>query len=647
MASQFINLKSRLLNPYVVFAVWMLCTVWICITQSLAGPQNYNNFLVFRGVFDHLFSSLPLYEPYPLEYGDINHYGPIFAFIIAPFAVLPPWLGMSLWCMSLSLLLYWTVRQLPMPVVLTSLVLWLTLNDFYGACFKQQFNIAVAALVVGALAMIEKRREGWAALFIVIGTFVKIYGIVGLAFFFFVRRKGRFIGYMALWSAMALLLPLLFVSPEYLWSQYAAWAADIVQKNGENMFCAYTNISLVGCVRKISGSPAYSDLLIIVPAMVLFLLSYLRTGQYKHFSYRLTMLASLLLFIVLFSSGSEHSGYVIAALGMGIWWVNFPPPARGRLEWTLLLLALFASFSYNLLPTKFYRGVFVAYALRSLPFFAIWLHCIRRLWREDFAVTDVLLDYKTLPAADEAANEAAESRPARPGDGLDIVCPCYNPAPGFVPALARSYAELCARYPDKRLHLIVVNDGSPHGFGEEQHGALRQAVPDVEIVDIPHGGKGAAIRAGIARSRAPYTIYTDIDMPYTAESMCEVIDRVFAGTDVVIAVRNRSYHSRLSPMRKMMSYGSKLLNRIFLNIRHTDTQGGLKGLSPRARAVMLRTRISDFLFDTEFVVLAARDKRLRIEEVETMLRDGIVMSAMSPRVLFRELSNFFRIAIRL
>lgn len=175
--------------------------------------------------------------------------------------------------------------------------------------------------------------------------------------------------------------------------------------------------------------------------------------------------------------------------------MEFPPPARARLEGLLAPTApCSASFSYNLLPTKFYRGVFVAYALRSLPFFAIWLHCIRRLWREDFAVTDVLLDYKTLPAADEAA----ESRPARPGDGLDIVCPCYNPAPGFVPALARSYAELCARYSDKRLHLIVVNDGSPHGFGEEQHGALRQAVPDVEIVDIPHGGKGAAIRAGIA-----------------------------------------------------------------------------------------------------------------------------------------------------
>lgn len=264
------------------------------------------------------------------------------------------------------------------------------------------------------------------------------------------------------------------------------------------------------------------------------------------------------------------------------------------------------------------------------------------MWREDFAVTDVLLGYKTLP---ERVGE--KPRTAEPGDRLDIVCPCYNPNPGFADSLAQSLAELRAFYPDKHLHLIVVNDGSPRNFGGEQRAVLRRAVPGVEIVDIPHGGKGEAIRAGIARSRAPYTVYTDIDMPYTAESMREVIDRVFAGADVVIAVRNRSYHSRLSPLRKAMSYGSKMLNRIFLHIRHTDTQGGLKGLSPRAREVMLRTGISGFLFDTEFVVLAARDKRLRIEEVETMLRDGVVMSKMPVRVLFRELRNFFRIAVRL
>lgn len=324
---------------------------------------------------------------------------------------------------------------------------------------------------------------------------------------------------------------------------------------------------------------------------------------------------------------------------------NNSPPRRGRLEWLLLGLVLFASFSYNLLPTRIYRGFFVAYALRSLPFFGVWLHCIWRLWRANFAAADMALGYASAPVVVEES--WAESRPARPGDGLDIVCPCYNPQPDFVTALAQGLARLRGLYPDKQLHLIVVNDGSPQNFGDEARAALRQAVPDVEIVDIPHAGKGAAIRAGVACSRAPFTIYTDIDLPYTVESMCEVIDRVFAGDDVVIAVRNRSYHSQLSPMRKLMSYGSKLLNRVFLNTRHTDTQGGLKGLSERARAVMLRTRISDFLFDTEFVVLASRDKRLRIEEVETSLREGVVMSTMSARVLFRELRNFFRIAIRL
>lgn len=235
----------------------------------------------------------------------------------------------------------------------------------------------------------------------------------------------------------------------------------------------------------------------------------------------------------------------------------------------------------------------------------------------------------------------------RPGDRLDIVCPCYNPAEGFVATLHDTLGKLRAAYPEQRLHLIAVNDGSPRGFGPEEHAELLRRIPDAEIIDIPHGGKGDAVRAGIARSSAPYTLYTDIDMPYALDSMRQVADRLFAGDDLVIAVRNRSYHARLSPLRKAMSYGSKLLNRLFLAIPYTDTQGGLKGLSPRAREAMLRTRTRGFLFDTEFVVLAVRSGGLRIREVETSLREGVVMSSMSGRVLLRELKNFFRIACRL
>ena len=166
------------------------------------------------------------------------------------------------------------------------------------------------------------------------------------------------------------------------------------------------------------------------------------------------------------------------------------------------------------------------------------------------------------------------------GDGaIDVVCPCYNPPKGFIDDLHSSMERLRAMYPRRRMRLIVVNDGSTRGFGPLERAGLLRSVPDTEIVDIPHAGKGAAIRAGIAGSEAPFVIYTDIDMPYVPESMRQVIESVIAGYDVVIAVRNRSYRSRLSLLRKAMSYGSKALNRIFLNIPYTDTQGGLKGLS--------------------------------------------------------------------
>ena len=254
----------------------------------------------------------------------------------------------------------------------------------------------------------------------------------------------------------------------------------------------------------------------------------------------------------------------------------------------------------------------------------------------------------TADRMDYASNidDISKPDPQTTGD-IDIVCPCYNPPEGFIQELYRMIKVLRALYPGRRMRLIVANDGSARGFGPEEQAELLRSVSDTEIIDLPHRGKGAAIRAGIARSTAPVTIYTDIDMPYTTESMRSVIDNVACGYDVVIAVRNSSYHSKLSLLRKLMSYGSKALNRIFLNIPYTDTQGGLKGLSPKARKTMLRTRIDDFLFDTEFVVLSAREKGMKIKEIETTLRDGVVMSSKSGRVLVRELKNFFRIAFGL
>lgn len=377
------TLVEYLLRPRTLLVVWLVAAVVAAVLKLLSSnPFACNNFLIFRGVAHHFFASLPLYVPYPAEYLDINHYGPVFGIFVAPFAWLPVWLGMFLWVVGSSMLLYVLVRKLPMEVRWQSVVLWIAANDLYGAAAMQQFNILTAALIVGSFVAIQRGRNGWAALCIVIGTFVKLYGIVGLAFFFFARQKGRFILWMLVWSAAALLLPLLFVSPDYLFGQYQAWLGDLAAKNAENYFSGFTNMSMLGFVRRVANTAAYSDLCLLVPAVLLFLSTYLRWGQFRYDRFRLMMLSSVLIFVVIFSTGTENSGYITAMVGVGIWWGALEK--RGPLEWTLLVLVLVGSFARLLFPGPVFEFIYY-YALRAVPCFLVWCHGLWQMWTVDFA----------------------------------------------------------------------------------------------------------------------------------------------------------------------------------------------------------------------------------------------------------------------
>lgn len=73
------------------------------IVQNVFIRGQFNNYLIFDGVFWHTLKQLPLYVAYPEEYFDTNHYGPFFSLIIAPFAILPKWVGCSFWIMANTL----------------------------------------------------------------------------------------------------------------------------------------------------------------------------------------------------------------------------------------------------------------------------------------------------------------------------------------------------------------------------------------------------------------------------------------------------------------------------------------------------------------------------------------------------------------
>ena len=377
-------------NPRTLFGLWTLLAVVAGLTKI--APHRHNNFLIFRGVFWHTIQKLSLYDFYPTEYNDHNHYGPIFSLVIAPFAVVPDAIGLLGWLVVLALGMYYAVRRLPLEEGRQIFLYWFCAHELLTALQMQQFNIAIAAIIIGSFAAIEKGREVTAAFLIVLGTFVKLYGVVGLAFFFFVKRKPRFILALIGWSVVCFVAPMLISSPEYVVGQYVEWYERLAAKNGENTFSLMQNISLLGMIRKVSGSASYSDLLVILPGLALFGLPYLRFGQYRHLAFRYAILSSVLLFVVLFSTGSESSTYIIPFAGIALWYATSPWKRSG---WDVALLVfafVLSSLSpSDLFPRSLREAYVLPYALKALPPTLIWLRLSYELLTRDYAPSKTAL----------------------------------------------------------------------------------------------------------------------------------------------------------------------------------------------------------------------------------------------------------------
>ena len=364
-------LKKLFANYRFITILWFALAL-ATVVQNVWIAGKFNNYLIFDGVFWHTFKQLPLYLPYPDEYFDTNHYGILFSAVIAPFALLPKWIGCTLWIMANAAFLYWAIRQLPLSKNAIIAVLLIAAHDMYTAAAMQQFNISVIALLVGAFVFIERRQSHWATLLIVIGTLTKLYGIVGLAFFFFAKDKWRFIWSGLFWLIALFCLPMLYSSPDYVVSQYFDWYASLAEKNVSNLNTTtynLQNLSLLGFLQR-TGIYNNNSIVILI-GLGLFALPYLRIQQYKNLNFRLLLLASVSIFLCLFSTGTENSTYIVAYVGVGIWFMV--SELHPKLKITLLILAMLGSLS----PTDLFKPLkepyIIRYSLRAVPVTLIWL----------------------------------------------------------------------------------------------------------------------------------------------------------------------------------------------------------------------------------------------------------------------------------
>lgn len=351
----------------------------------MGGPGKYNNYLIFKNVFTNTLAEKNIYLLYPDLHFDSNHYGVLFSILIAPFALLPDGLGMVLWNVANTSIFVFAIYKLPFSSAKKSFFAWLCLQEFITAAVSLQFNIALTGLLILSAVYVYERKETQSALSILIGFFVKLYGIAGLSAFLFIKNKWKFVLSFIGFGILLLILPMLLSSPHFGIQSYADWFQSLSEKNASNQILGNRqDYSLMGIVRRISGNADISNLAFLLPGMALFGLPYLRINQYKNLPFQLMILVSTLLFIVLFSSSSESPTFIIAVAGVMIWFIM--QKKKNYLNIGLLIFVLIlTSFSFSDLFPKFIKDNYIMkYSLKALPCCLVWFRVIYELMTKNF-----------------------------------------------------------------------------------------------------------------------------------------------------------------------------------------------------------------------------------------------------------------------
>jgi glycosyltransferase involved in cell wall biosynthesis len=201
------------------------------------------------------------------------------------------------------------------------------------------------------------------------------------------------------------------------------------------------------------------------------------------------------------------------------------------------------------------------------------------------------------------------------GLAVSLVIPAYNSA-GYLDANVRRIRDF---YTQAGIdgEIVVVDDGSTDGTADSVETDVR-----VRVVRVPHGGKGAALRAGMAATTGQICGFTDADLPYGTDSLPLAISYI----------RERRYHAvigdRTLPgsayagtglLRTAVSELASFSFRTMVTGGIYDTQCGFKLFrGDVGREIFRLSRVRGFAIDVELIYLLLK-YRLDIKRIPVRL----------------------------
>jgi dolichyl-phosphate beta-glucosyltransferase len=205
---------------------------------------------------------------------------------------------------------------------------------------------------------------------------------------------------------------------------------------------------------------------------------------------------------------------------------------------------------------------------------------------------------------------------------LSLIIPAYNEAGSI-----RRTLELCQRYLDRQrfAYEIVVgadgNDGCREIVAEMAQSDARLQV----FGSSGRGGKGKAIRTGVARASGQVIGFADADYKTPIEELDKVLPWLQQGWDGVIGSRglgDSCIRVRQPWFRRLGSWAFGVGMRTVMGLNGIrDTQCGFKFFQRAvARDLFARQRIDGYMFDVEILYLAKK-AGYRIKEVGVCWQD--------------------------
>jgi glycosyltransferase involved in cell wall biosynthesis len=230
---------------------------------------------------------------------------------------------------------------------------------------------------------------------------------------------------------------------------------------------------------------------------------------------------------------------------------------------------------------------------------------------------------------------------------ISLVLPCYNPPDGWAQTICSNYLAF-QQQAGEQVELIVVMDGTGGHVYTDALDYLEKNIAGLKVVQYStNRGKGYAIRQGVKIATGDIIVYTDVDFPYTTESMLAVYEPLSKDLcDVAVGVKNDDYYTHVPPLRRLISRYLRFFIRLFLSMPITDTQCGLKGFRKPVSPLFLETTIDRYLFDLEFIRNCFKSKKYRMQAVPVTLKENIHFRSMNYRILLPEMLNFIKLLFK-